>query len=66
MHTFHINVLILILSVLHMFQTSCVHHLEGHLYLQFLWYVFHAGITIKGYINFVSIKYEVLKILIKA
>ena len=23
-----------------MFQTSCVHHQEDHLYMQFLWYVF--------------------------
>jgi len=27
-----------------MFRTSCVHHQEDSLYMQFLWYVFHAFI----------------------
>jgi len=34
-----------------MFRISCVHHQEDDLYMQFLWYVFHAEITIKGYIK---------------
>jgi hypothetical protein len=31
MHTFQINVLILILDVFYTFRTSCVHHQEDHL-----------------------------------
>jgi len=32
-----------------MFRTSCVHHQEDHLYMQFYIVRFHAEITIKLY-----------------
>jgi len=38
MHTFQINVLIQFLV-----SSTCLeHHHEDHLYMHFLWYVFHA------------------------
>jgi len=55
-HFLKINVLIQFFVSFYMFRTSYVHHQEDHLCKQFLWYVFHAEITIKGYIRYLSTK----------
>ena len=36
-----------IIRVFYMFRSSRVHHKEGHLYISFLRYVFHAEINSK-------------------
>jgi hypothetical protein len=37
MHTFEINVLFRFLE-----SSTCFEHQEDHVYMKFLWYVFHA------------------------
>ena len=52
-----------------LYSTLCkswVHRQEDHFYMQFLWYAFHAEITIQCYIKYPSRKCEVRKISIKA
>jgi hypothetical protein len=56
MHTFQINVLIKIFS-----SSPCFEHLmfivsKTILYMHFVWYVFQAEITIRGYIQYIKYK----------
>ena len=40
----------------YMFRTSYFRYQEDHLYMHFLWYVFHAEITIKDQMKYLNTK----------